>query len=90
MAMNIKNAEVERLAEEVAQLAGESKTEAIRRALEERKARLSLQVVRTNRQAALMEFLERQVWPVIPPDQLGKRITKAEKEELLGYGPEGV
>ena len=39
MALNIKNPEVERLATEVAQLARETKTEAIRRALEERKAR---------------------------------------------------
>ena len=35
MALNIKNAEVERLAAEVARLTGESKTEAIRRALDE-------------------------------------------------------
>ena len=40
MALNIKNPEVERLATEVANLARETKTEAIRRALEERKARL--------------------------------------------------
>jgi antitoxin VapB len=39
MALNIKNPEVERLATEVALLARETKTEAIRRALEERKAR---------------------------------------------------
>jgi len=42
MALNIKNPEVERLATEVAQLARETKTEAIRRALEERKARLKV------------------------------------------------
>ena len=35
MPLNIKNAEVERLAAEVSRLTGESKTEAIRRALEE-------------------------------------------------------
>src|SRR4029453_11787484 len=40
MALNLKNAEVERLAAEVARLTGESKTEAIRRALEERRQRL--------------------------------------------------
>lgn len=34
MALNIKNREVERLAAEIAALTGESKTEAIRRALE--------------------------------------------------------
>ena len=35
MALNLKNAAVERLAAEVARLTGESKTEAIRRALAE-------------------------------------------------------
>ena len=40
MALNLKNADVERLAAEAARLTGESKTEAIRRALEERQARL--------------------------------------------------
>src|SRR6266446_5355278 len=40
MALNLKNAEVERLAAEVARLTGESKTEAIRRALDERRRRL--------------------------------------------------
>ena len=44
MALNIKNAAVERLVEEVARLSGESKTEAVRRALEERKARLAYRV----------------------------------------------
>jgi len=37
VALNIKNDEVERLAADVARLTGESKTEAIRRALEERR-----------------------------------------------------
>ena len=41
MPLNIKNSEVERLAAEVARLTGESKTEAIRRALDERRRRLS-------------------------------------------------
>src|SRR5215208_644444 len=44
VALNIKNAEVERLAEEVARLTGESKTEAVRRALSERKQRLAHRV----------------------------------------------
>ena len=41
MALNIKNAEVEALAAEIARITGESKTEAVRRALAERKTRLS-------------------------------------------------
>lgn len=39
MALNLKNVEVDRLAAEVARLTGESKTKAIRRALEERRQR---------------------------------------------------
>ncbi len=42
MALNIKNAETERLAAEVAELAGESKTQAVTVALRERRDRLQL------------------------------------------------
>ncbi len=42
MGLNIKNAEVEQLASEVADLAHETKTEAIRRALLERRVRLQV------------------------------------------------
>jgi antitoxin VapB len=40
MALNIRNAETEKLAAEVAKLTGETKTEAVRRALLDRLARL--------------------------------------------------
>lgn len=40
MPLNIKNAEVERLVAEVADLTGESKTEAVRRAMTDRLRRL--------------------------------------------------
>ncbi len=40
MALNIRNPEAERLAEAVAKLAGETKTEAVTRALKDRLARL--------------------------------------------------
>ena len=40
MALNIRNSEAERLAEAVARLAGETKTEAVTRALRDRLARL--------------------------------------------------
>ena len=65
MALNIKNPHVEELAAELAELTGESKTEAIRRALEERKQRLSFQVVHQDRAEDLRSFLEREVWSVI-------------------------
>lgn len=35
-------------------------------------------------------FLEDVVWPTIPKKFLGKRITKKEREAILGYGPHGV
>ena len=89
MALNIKNTDVERLATEVAALAGESKTEAIRRALEERRRRLKGPGI-AERRVRLLKFLETKVWPTIPKRQLGRRLTRAEEDELLGYGPGGV
>ena len=89
MALNIKNPEVERLATEVAHLARETKTEAIRRALEERKARLKVGPSREEKYRRAMEFLQREVWPHIPPEYRGKPITKEEEEEILGIGPNG-
>jgi len=90
MALNIKNAEVERLATEIAHLTGESKTEAIRRALEERRRRLSFQVVRTDRKEHLLAFLEQEIWPAVPKKALGRQMKRGEEDKILGYGPEGV
>jgi len=90
MALNIKNHEVERLAEEVARATGESKTEAIRKALLERKGRLASQVVPEDRRARLRRFLEQDVWPRVPRRVLGRRLTKKQREDILGYGPRGV
>ncbi|MQA24430.1 MAG: protein transcription factor [Micromonosporaceae bacterium] len=90
MALNIKDREAEQLAAEVAKLAGESKTAAVRNALQERRDRLVSEADVDRREARLQRFLETEIWPLIPPDQLGKQITKAEREEILGYGPDGV
>ncbi len=89
MALNIKNPQVERLAADVAALTGESKTEAIRKALEERKTRLSLGNAESRREH-LWRFLEEEIWPTIPADVLGKGISQEEQDDILGYGPEGV
>jgi antitoxin VapB len=35
-------------------------------------------------------LLEEEIWPLLPQDQLGKPLSKAEQEELLGIGPDGV
>jgi len=90
MSLNIKNSAVEKLANEVARLTGESKTEAIRKALEERRARLDLLMTRGNRETRLRQFLERELWPIVPLDQLGRKLNRDEEEAILGYGPEGV
>lgn len=89
MALNIKNTEVERLAREVAHLAGESKTEAIRIALEERKLRLeSRRSTRTMKQ--LMSELESQIWSHIPEEFLGKGLAYLPVDDILGFGEDGV
>jgi len=90
MALTITNPETERLAAEVAELTGESETEAIRKALEERRLRLVPSAPKEDRVARWRRYLEEEVWPNIPADVRGKPITKEEIEEILGYGPEGV
>jgi hypothetical protein len=37
-----------------------------------------------------LRFLEDEVWPRIPADQLGRCLTRDEEDEILGLGPEGV
>lgn len=89
MPLNIKNIAVERLVAEVAALTGETKTEAVRKALQERRARLGLRAA-ADRGARLARFLRQEVWPHLPAEERGRRLTKAEEEELLGYGPDGA
>ena len=89
MALNLKNPDVERLAAEVARLTGESKTEAIRRALEERRQRLKGPGP-ARRRARVLAFLRTKVWPSIPETQRGRRLSQDEEDEILGYGPEGA
>ena len=89
MALNLKNADVERLASAVARLTGESKTEAIRRALEERQHRLT-HASRDERRDRVLEFLKKNVWSTLPKGQLGRRLTRAEEDDILGFGPDGV
>ena len=90
MALNIKDPEAERLAAEVAAMTGESKTRAIRVALEERRQRLATRVTRRDRGKALRRFLADEVWPQIPARFLGRRLGRREIDAILGYGPEGV
>ena len=75
MALNIKNTEVERLAADVARLTGESKTEAIRRALDERRRRLT-HAARGDRRDRVLGFLKKNVWSGLPKAQLGRRLAR--------------
>ncbi len=81
MALNIKNSEVERLAAEIARATGETKTEAIRKALEERRKRMDLPSTE-ERWQAIRQDLEQNVWPQLPPDARGKQIPKQEFDAL--------
>ncbi len=89
MPLSIKNERVERLVTQVARLTGESKTEAVRRALEERRDRLALQRAAQDRGSRIRRVLEDEIWPAIPADVLGTTITREEEEEILGFGEPG-
>lgn len=84
--------EIKRLAAEIAELTGGTETEAVRGALEEHKARLDARGgSRAQRRKDLRRFMETEIWPLIPEQERGRPpMTKAEREEILGYGPEGV
>ena len=90
MPLNLKNPEVELLAAEVARLAGESKTEAVRQALLERRVRLLHRQTTERREERILRFLETEVWPRVPEGQLGRRLTEAEEDEILGYNEDGA
>lgn len=87
MGLNIKNEEVERLISEVARITGETKTEAVRQALLERKRRLAPDQVRDGR-AKAFQYLREEVWPKLTPEQK-RPLSKEEWEAILGIGPDG-
>jgi antitoxin VapB len=90
MAMNIKDPEAERLAAEVARRTGQNKTAAVREALRAQLERLSREETTEERADRMLRFLQEEIWPLVSPENRGRRITKEEREEILGYGPGGV
>lgn len=90
MPLNIKNPEVERLIREISRLTGESKTETVRKALEERRVKLSFRLAEGDKRGRLKRFLENEVWPAVPKAELGRRLTRAEEDKILGYGKHGI
>lgn len=92
MALNIKDQETEQLATEIAERTGDSKTGAVRQALREKRDRLDLESGRPRPRTTedMTRFLETEIWPLIPEEERGRPpMTKAEREEILGIGPEG-
>jgi antitoxin VapB len=85
MALNIKSAETDRLARELAALTGESITEAVRRALEMRleQERRERDVLRRERLKALLDDVRARVskLPVLDPRS---------DDEILGYNEIGT
>ena len=88
MALNIKDPKTLELVAKVAALTGESKTQAVRTALAEQEARLD--AAAEQEYERLMRVLREEIWPLIPAPERGRTITKAEREEILGYGPDVV
>jgi antitoxin VapB len=95
MALNIEDEETQKLAAEVAELTGETEAGAVREALREKKERLEpvprgKGSGRSQRPRSMREWLEKEIWPHIPEEELDREpMSKQEKEDLLGYGPEG-
>jgi antitoxin VapB len=89
MALKIRNAEIERLARDIATMTGDSTTGAIRQALRERKARLLLAQGGRERGDRMMAVLQ-QVWPLLPTGVGGSHLTREQEDETLGFGSDGV
>ena len=91
MAPEIDDAEARQLAHQVAALAGEDEAEAVRQALRERRDRLKLHGGAGRRPpGGLLRLMETEIWPLIPAEHRGRPpMSKAEREEILGYGPQG-
>ena len=56
----------------------------------DRKQRLEYRVGHRDKRQELLRVLTEEIWPAIPRSVLGTRISKKEKERILGYGPDGV
>ena len=89
--MNIKDKETEDLVAELAALTGETKTGAVRTAARERLERIQRRRGRRKRTPEeLQQWLETEIWSQVPDELLDRPpMTKAEREEILGYGPGG-
>ena len=79
---SIRSNEVASLLDEIVERTGESKVDAVKRALERRLGELQ---ARESADRTLV-WLRTAVWPRVPDDVRGRAPSKEEQEELLGYG----
>ena len=55
----------------------------------DRRARLRARAGKPGDRKSLREYLERNVWPMMPAGELGRVMSREEEDRILGYGPEG-
>lgn len=48
------------------------------------------EVPSADRRARLARLFEQEVWPYVPPDQAGRRLSREEEDAILGYGESGA
>ncbi len=87
MAIHIRDLGVVKLATQLAALTGESRTDAIRRALEEKMARLSGTAAHSSRRAELVRVFGCKVPSMVKAGRRRGNLTPEEVQELLAYGP---
>lgn len=88
MPFYIEDDVIEMLLNDVVKITGETKAEAVHRALEERYKRLVLISDRKKDTDRLLKFLQEEVWPQIPSKIRKTNISKAEVETILGFEDE--
>lgn len=78
------------LVKQLVALTGETEHDAVHKAIEERFLRLTGPANAAERGRRVLALLERRVWRHMPREQLGRRLSRAEEDQILGFGPEGV
>ncbi|HEX4109165.1 MAG TPA: type II toxin-antitoxin system VapB family antitoxin [Solirubrobacteraceae bacterium] len=90
MALHVRDPVIDELVSKLVAVTGETKTAAVRQALIERCERVQAQGLSHDRAAHILGVLEQEIWPALGIEDTQMPFTKAEREEILGYGPGGV
>ena len=88
--LNSFQRESQLIADRIAELTGDPHDLVILRALQERLQRLTAPTSEAERAHLMMTSLETSLWRNTSAPALGTTITRAQEDEILGYGPEGV